>query len=166
MLTRLFFSIVWIAVLAAVASAQDSPTSLACTSNAKASRDYGFGEKQWSGTIPPEPAKVFGISTVKQRQPNDPLRDKVFSSLNTPTPVIRSITPPRQAIGFPEGEAVEFKGTVVSRLAEAVFIMWQNDYGNKVWLAALDLKHKKATVSQVFQGVTSIGIEAETLDCK
>lgn len=166
MLARFCFRFLWIAALAATASAQDIPTSLTCTSTAKASRDYGFMEKQWSGTIPPDPAKVFGISTVKQRLPNDPLREKVFSSLNTLSPVVRSITPPRQALGFPEGEAVEFKGTVVSRWTDSIFIMWQNDYGNKVWLAVVDLKHKKATVSQVFQGVTSIGIEAETLDCK
>ena len=158
MLTRLCCALACVAALAGGASAQDSPTSLTCTSNAKASRDYGFTEKQWSGAIPPDPAKVFGISTVKQRQLSAPLRDKVFSSLNTSTPVIRSITPP--------GEAAEFKGTVVSRWADSVFIMWQNDYGNKIWLAVVNLTHKKATVSQVFQGITSVGLEAETLDCK
>jgi hypothetical protein len=166
MLTRLFCSLACVAALAGGASAQDSPTSLSCTSNAKASRDYGFTEKQWSGVIPPDPAKVFGISTVKQRQANFPLRDKVFSSLNTPTPVIRSITPPRPVTGQKEESAEEFKGTVVSRTADAVFVMWSNDFGNKAWLAVVDLRHKKATVSQVFQGLTSVGIEAETLDCK
>lgn len=72
--------------------------------------------------------------------------------------MIRSITPPE--------EATEFKGTVVSRWDGSVFIMWQNDSGNKLWLAVVNLTHKKATVSQVFQGITSVGIEAETLDCK
>lgn len=159
MRARLCVIFVYFATLTASAGAQDKLTSLACTSNAKASRDYGFGEKQWSGAIPPDPSKVFGISTLGRGQPNAAvLRDKVFSSLNTSTPVIRSITPP--------GEAAEFKGTVVSRWADSVFIMWQNDYGNKIWLAVVDLTHKKATVSQVFQGITSVGIEAETLDCK
>lgn len=158
MLSRLCCSLACVAALAGGASAQHFPTSLACTSNAKASRDYGFAEKQWSGAIPPDLSKVFGISTAGQGQPNAILRDKVFSSLNTSTPVIRSITPP--------GEAAEFKGTVVSRWADSVFIIWQNDYGNKIWLAVVDLTHKKATVSQVFQGITSVGIEAETLDCK
>jgi hypothetical protein len=158
MLARLSMIFACFAAFTASAAAQDTPTSLACTSNAKASLDYGFGENQWSGAIPPDPSKVFGISTVRQGQPNAVLRDKVFSSLNTSTPVIRSITPP--------GEAAEFKGTVVSRWADSVFIMWQNDYGNKLWLAVVNLTHKKATVSQVFQGITSVGIEAETLDCK
>ena len=158
MLARLCVIFAYFAALTASAGAQDTPTSLACTSNAKASRDYGFGEKEWSGAIPPDPSKVFGISALSHGQPNAVLRDKIFSSLNTSTPVIRSITPP--------SEAAEFKGTVVSRWADSVFIMWQNDYGNKIWLAVVDLTHKKATVSQVFQGITSVGIEAETLDCK
>lgn len=164
MLTRLCCSLACVAALAGSASAQDSPTSITCTSNAKASRDYGFTEKQWSGAIPPDPAKVFGISTVKQRQLSAPLRDKVFSSLNTPTPTIRSITPPGMV--QLEEHAVEIKGAVVSRTADGVFLMWHNDFGNKVWLAVVDLRHKKATVSQVFQGLTSVGIEAETLDCR
>lgn len=158
MLARLCVIFAYFAALTASAGAQDTPTSLACTSNAKASRDYGFGEKQWSGVIPPDSSKVFGISTVVKGQSDAVLRDKIFSSLNTSTPVIRSITPP--------GEAAEFKGIVVNRWADSVFIMWQNDYGNKIWLAVVNLTHKKATVSQVFQGITSVGIEAETLDCK
>lgn len=166
MLARFCFSFACVAVFAGGASAQDIPTSLTCTSNAKASRDYGFVEKQWTGAIPPDPAKVFAISTVKQRQASFPLRDKVFSSLNTSTPLIRSITPPRPLLGQKEESAEEFKGSVVSRTADAVFVMWSNDFGNKVWLAVVDLRHKKATVSQVFQGITSVGIEAETLDCK
>lgn len=158
MVVRLCVMFACFAALTTSVEAQDMPTSLVCTSNAKAVRDYGFAEKQWSGTIPPDPSKVFGISAVGQGQPNAVRRDKIFSSLNTSTPVIRSITPP--------GEAAEFKGIVVNRGADSVFIMWQNDYGNKIWLAVVNLTHKKATVSQLFQGITSVGIEAETLDCK
>ena len=159
MLARLRITFAFFVSLTASVAAQNPPTSLTCTSNAKASRDYGFGEKQWSGVIPPDASKVFGITTIRQQgKQNSVLRDKIFSSLDTSTPVIRSITPP--------GEAAEFKGTVVSRWASSVFIIWENDPGNKVWLAVVDLTHKKATVSQVFQGITSVGIEAETLDCK
>jgi len=60
--------------------AEDFPTSLICTANAKASRDYGFREQQWSGIIPPNPSKVFGISTSRQKE-GGILRDKVFSVL-------------------------------------------------------------------------------------
>ncbi|MBI2206122.1 MAG: hypothetical protein HYU41_19980 [Candidatus Rokubacteria bacterium] len=37
---------------------------------------------------------------------------------------------------------------------------------NKAWLAAVDLPHRKATVTHVFQGATSLGGEVETLDCR
>jgi hypothetical protein len=145
-----------------VALAGDFPTSLACSSNAKTWRDYGFTEKEWSGTIPSNPSQPFGVST--KSKPNDiyVLRDKVFSSLNTKNPMIRSITP--GGIGQEE-QAAEFKGTVVGRTADAIFILWSNEI-NKYWLAAIDLNHRKATVSQVFRGVTSIGGEIETLDCR
>ncbi|MGH7770547.1 MAG: hypothetical protein ACREQP_24100 [Candidatus Binatia bacterium] len=166
MAARLCIRFAYVLLLVGSADAQDTPTSLTCTSNAKAWRDYGFTEKQWSGAIPPDPTRVFGVSTVKQKQPAFPLRDKVFSALNTSTPVIRSITPPRPGLGQPEDEAAEFKGAVISRTADAVFVLWRNDLGNKVWLAVVDLTRKKVNVSQVFQGVTSVGIEAETLDCK
>jgi len=56
--------------------AEDFPTSLICTANAKASRD-GFREQQWSGIIPPNSSKVFGISTPRQKE-GGILRDKVF----------------------------------------------------------------------------------------
>ena len=157
MLVQFCVSLACLVAFAGGASAQDTPTSLSCTSNAKASRDYGFKEKQWSGAIPPDPTIVLRISTVKQRQA-DLLRDKVFSSLNTQTPVIRSITPPRPQLGANEEHADEFNGTVVSRTGDAVFVMWRNDFGNKVWLAVLDLRHKKATVSQVFQGITWLAL--------
>jgi hypothetical protein len=166
MFIRLCLTVVYVGALAHDAGAQDLSSSLTCTSNAKASLDYGFMEKQWSDVIPPDPSNVFGISTVKQRQTSGPLRDKVFSSLNTSTPTIRSITPRRPELGQPEELAGEFKGTVVSRQTDVVFLLWRNDFGNKVWLAVVDLKYKKATVSQVFQGITSIGIEAATLDCR
>ena len=41
-------------VLIAIASAgegQELPTVLTCTSNAKASRDYGFFENRWAGQV-------------------------------------------------------------------------------------------------------------------
>jgi len=40
------------------------------------------------------------------------------------------------------------------------------DFSNKVWLAAVDLRQRRVAMGQVFQGGTSVGVEAETLDCK
>jgi len=163
---QIYYFVVLLAVLAIPHSipAAELPTALNCSSNAKAWRDYGFREKQWGGTIPPKPSKPFGIVTRPKPIEGYPLWDKVFSALDTQHPVIRSITP---ASDCAEEQAVEFKGTVVSRTENTVFMIWTNDggHGNKAWLAAIDLLHRKATISQLFGGVTSIGGEIETLDC-
>ncbi|MEE2399730.1 hypothetical protein PRA76_27340, partial [Klebsiella pneumoniae] len=85
------------------------------------------------------------------------LRDKVFANLDSDSPTIRSIT---------DEKGEEFVGKVVSRAEDAVFLTWNNDpFGNKLWSAAIDLVNKKAVVSQVYKGITSTGIDSETLDC-
>ena len=89
------------------------------------------------------------------------LRDKVFSGLDTDRPIVRSIT--RYTDGVEEGQ--EFPGTVLMRTEDAVFLMWTNRI-NKIWLATVDLTHRRATLTQVFQGATSVGGEIETLDCR
>ena len=146
---------------------QELPTSLMCTSNAKASRDYGFFEKRWSGQAGHlvEPSRLFatGTRSSKTSWGQFDLRDKVFSGLNTQEPIVRSIT--RYEKG-PE-EAGEFVGRVVSRTPDAIFLVWTNAPNlNKVWLAAVDLAHRTVTVTHVFQGATSLGGELETLDCR
>lgn len=146
---------------------QELPSVFTCTSNAKASRDYGFSEKRWSGQGGHliEPSRVFATSgrSSKTTWGQFELRDKVFSALNTQEPTVRSIT--RYDKG-PE-DAAEFVGRVVSRTSDAVFVVWTNAPNlNKVWLAAVDLTHRKVTVTHVFQGATSVGGEVETLDCR
>lgn len=76
--------------------------------------------------------------------------------------MVRSIT--RYADGVDQGE--EFVSRVVSRTKDAIFLLWTNDFNNKVWLAVIELQRRKATVAQVFQGVTSVGGDFETLDCR
>lgn len=141
----------------------EGPTSLTCISNAKATRDYAFRDGLWAGTIPPKRDVIFGIATRPGRQAHAVLRDKVFSRLDTDRPIIRSITPAEWA-----GKEVadEFQGMVVSRDGAAVFLIWRNDFGNKVWLAAINLEHRRAVVTQAFDGATSFGAEVETLDCR
>lgn len=141
----------------------ENPTSLTCVSNAKASRDYSFRDKQWAGTIPPRRDVTFGVATRPGREAHQVLRDKMFSRLDTDRPTIRSITP-AEAAG--EEVALEFQGLVVSRDGAAVFLIWRNDFGNKVWLAAINLEHRRAVVTQAFDGATSLGAEVETLDCQ
>jgi hypothetical protein len=148
------------------AATQELPTSLTCTSNAKASRDYGLAEKRWSGQMGHlvEPSRSFAIGTANSKTSwgQFELRDKMFSGLNSQNPIVRSIT--RYEKG-PEA-AAEFSATVLGRSFDAVFLAWTNDFNNKVWLATVDLVHRKATVTQVFRGATSVGGEIETLDCR
>ena len=158
---------------------QEIPTTLTCLSNAKAARDYAFVEKRWEGAnAMPFVEKLwegvkgngmFGSSPTFKIQTRDSkvadaffsLRDKVFSGLDTDRPIVRSIT--RYTDGVEEGQ--EFPGTVLMRTEDAVFLMWTNRI-NKIWLATVDLTHRRATLTQVFQGATSVGGEIETLDCR
>lgn len=160
------FAIIWVSPIVA----GDIPTVLTCTVNAHVHRDYGFIEKAWMGPLPdfgkkPDSLRPFDIAT-KSAKSGIVFRDKVFSGLDTPSPVVRSITPPTEYVE--EETAAEFNATIISRFGDTVFLMWDNDHGNanKVWIAAVDLVHRKATLSQLFRGITSVGVEAETLDCK
>jgi hypothetical protein len=145
---------------------QELPTTLACMSNAKAVRDYYFVEKRWKGE---EGSAMFGSSPMFKIETRDSkvenlfftLRDKVFSGLDTDRPIVRSIT--RYTDGV--DQVAEFLATVTMRTNDAVFLMWTNRI-NKIWLATVDLTHCRATLTQVFQGVTSVGGEIETLDCR
>ena len=146
---------------------QELPTILTCTSNAKASRDYGFAERRWSGQPGHlvEPSRMFASSGTSSKTSwgQFELRDKVFSGLDTQAPTVRSIT--RYDKG-PE-QAAEFVARVVSRTPDTVFLLWTNAPNlNKVWLAAVDLTHRKVAVTHTFQGATSLGGELETLDCR
>jgi len=147
----------------ASAGQEKQPTSLTCISNAKAWRDYGFMEKVWGKESLFGKSKEFGITTPENTIKGIPLRDKVFSGLDTEKPIVRSITP------MPGGEkemAEEFPAIVVSRADGAVFLLWKNPHGNKVWGAVVDLEHKKATVTSLFRGLLSVGADIETLDCR
>lgn len=165
---RLFFVLMPLFLLFAHSGfAADLPTILTCTVNAHADRNFGFREKAWMGPIPPfdkapDSSRPFKIAT-KAGQNDVVFRDKIFSGLNTPKPMIRSVTPSIEGI---EQEAFEAEGTVLSRTSDAVFIFWRNPFGNKVWVAAIDLTNRKATLSLLSQGVTSLNVEAETLDCR
>jgi len=145
---------------------QEIPTSLTCTSNAKASRDYSLRVKVWAGQKGHDldPTRPF-MSTTKDRKEKRtfyPLRDKVFSALDTKNPTVRSITLYEDG----QEQAQEFQSSVVSRTDDAVFFVWKNPPNNKVWLAAIDLTHRKAIVTQVVQGITNLGGYVETLDCR
>jgi hypothetical protein len=140
------------------AFAADVTTSLTCNANAKAWRDYSFLRNVWEGGG----SEPFAMATSARPIEGYPLRAKVFSALHTSKPVVRSITPQRRDMAE---DAAEFEGHVLLRSADEVFLTWSNDT-NKVWLAVVDVRNRKAVVTQTFAGVTSVGAEVETLDCK
>jgi hypothetical protein len=153
------------AVLSIVASivggadGEDSPDTLTCVANAKASRDFTFRDQLWT------PERTFEMSGPASQSGFGPfaLRDKVFIGLNTLTPTVRSLTRYEKE----PDEVAEFAGKVVSRTSTAVFLVWTNDAAsNKLWSAAIDFTQRRATVAQVYQDVTSTGAEVETLDCR
>ena len=149
------------------ASDQEMPSTLTCTSNAKAARDYGLSEKVWRGQkghmLSDDPSQPFEVGNKDSKnQFFYTLRDKVFSGLNTNDPMVLSITK------FVDGEPLkeDFDGIVVQRTSDAVFLIWRNPYRNKLWSAVVDLAERKAIVAQVYQGLSSLGGEVETLDCR
>jgi hypothetical protein len=148
-----------------IANGQELPTTLMCISNAKASRDFGFTENKWTGQKGHhlEEDQPFEIADKNSKVADTyfVLRDKVFSGLNTHKPIIRSVTKFKDETE----EAAEFSAIVVSRTSDAVFLVWTNE-ANKVWLAAIDLIHRRATLTEVFQGLSSLGGGIETLDCR
>jgi len=140
--------------------ADETTTILECKANSKANRDYSFSRKSWVGKDD-RLAKTFTTNLDK----NDmPLRDKIFTNINTDNPKIKSITPPTKYV--PEGQFAEFKGKVIHRTDEMLIIKWENPFKNKVWTASINLNYKVATVTQYYNGVTSFGVNVEALDCK
>jgi len=140
--------------------ADEALTILHCECNAKANRNYYFLKKSWVGKDD-KLSKRF----ITHLDENDMiLRDKIFTDLNSDNPKIKSITPPIKYV--PEGQFAEFKGKVIHRTNEMLIIKWENPYKNKIWTAAINLKHKVAVVTQYYNGATSFGVDVETLDCK
>lgn len=145
-----------------VLAADEKSTVLQCKSNSIANRDYHFGQREWVDKSD-KPSNQF--STGTSSKPNDlVMRDKVFTCLDTNKPIVKSITPKTKNVN--EEQVAEFEGMVIERTSTLLTIIWKNPYDNKFWFAAIDLKHKKAVVSHLYEGITSFGVDVETLDCK
>ena len=162
--TTFGFTLVLISLLPHVSLGAELPTILSCRQNAMAVRDFGFLEKKWMAGGS-DKGKTFQVA---ERDPSlgRPFYDRVFTALDTENPVISSTRFLAIEGRFEEVETEEFRGSVVSRTNDAVFVTWRNPPMNKVWLAALDLTHRKAAVGYVFQGMTSVGVQAQTFDCR
>ena len=84
--------------------------------------------------------------------------------METDTPQVKSITPSSQH--FPEGDVQIFTCNVIHRTDEMVVLKWENPFKNKVWIEAINLTHKIAIVTEYYTGLTSFGVNVETLDCR
>ena len=131
--------------------AQEIPSVLICKCVEKINKDYGAegltGEMKWL---------KFENTT--------PLRDKIFVNLVSDTPTINSIAPPYKY--FPEGEVNEYVGTVIHRTKNLILVKWENSFKNKVWIASINVKLKKAIVTESYDRTTSFGMNIEILNCK
>lgn len=144
-------NVIFLLFLVNYVHAQENQTILNCKCLEKINKDYVADsllgeEKKWL-----------------EFENSEPLRDKIFANLDSDKPVIKSITPPHEY--FPEGEVLEFYGTVIHRSDDLIIVKWENPFGNKVWIATINLKHKKAIVTESYNGLTSFGMNIEILDC-
>ena len=142
------------AALTEIALAEEAVTILRCESNAKTTRDYSYEQDHWVGKNDKPSADFFK---------SDLLRDKVFADLDTDTPTIKSLTPKSP---ITDEQAAEFQGRVIHRAGPMLVVQWTNPFGNKVWVASLNVEKKVAVVSETYDGATSFGVNTETLNCK
>ena len=141
-------------VLTRNARAEEAVTILRCESNAKTTRDYSYERNRWVDKNDKPSAEFFK---------SDLLRDKVFTDLDTDTPTIKSLTPKSP---ITDEQAAEFQGRVIHRAGPMLVVQWTNPFGNKVWVASLNVEKKVAVVSETYDGATSFGVNTETLNCK
>ena len=161
-LSCFFFIFILIFNAIVLFAAEEKSTVLQCVSNSIAHRDYHFSQHAWVSEKD-KPTNEFRTGTLAN--PNDLiLRDKAFTRLDTNKPIIKSITPKTKYVN--EEQVAEFEGLVLDRTGSLITIIWKNPYDNKFWFAAIDLKHKKAIVSHIYEGITSFGVDVETFDCK
>ncbi len=139
---KLMILLIAVFILNSYSGAEDI-TNLQCKCESKINKDYYYKEGKW----------------LNETKKNLILRDKVFSKLDTENPIIKSITLKNK---YSEEQSTEFEGTVIHRTDSIIMIKWKNDFGNKIWIATINLKSKTAVVAESYDGFTSFGINIET----
>lgn len=136
---------------------------LHCKCNAKANRDFLFKSMEW---VDKNDMPTTSFRTGTRTEPNGlSIYDKVFAGLSTDNPTIIS-SALKETTFLKMGDIAEFSGSVLERNLQTVIITWKNPFGNKVWVASIDFENKKAIVTQFYNGLTSFGVNVETLDCE
>lgn len=135
--------------------------SFVCQPNAIANRDYSFNIKQWGdgitldksndnfGTLPKESIKKIGIKTI------------VFKNLYTDKPLIDRI------ISYEDGTTYKssFEGEVITLVGDFFLIKW-SIVADNTWIASINTKYKKATITNYYNGNLSFGTIVTSLDCE
>lgn len=135
--------------------------SLVCSSDSLAKRDYSYKNHAWGNGIElDEENSNFGIAN-KENQKGQLFKDYVFSKLDTLNPSIKSITI------YEDGKEVisNLEGKIIYSSANLLLIQW-NTVDYILWIATIDMKHKKAIISNHYDGIYSFGITVTNLNCK
>ena len=133
--------------------AVDQPEFFIGLSSARATRAYSYLKNEW--------VDHNGMST-DFFQKNPDVKDRVFAYMNTDMPVVKDVVAPdEQAVG----RANESDAEVLHRTDALVIIKWQQPRDpNRVWIATIHPKYKKAIVYESFEDEGQFGVHIETLD--
>ena len=156
-----------LAFLPFLASSALADSIYRCRMNAKATRDFAYGDKaSWCGGVSNcNDQSSFEIKVFQKPDFDDiSYREYLISiSEETQTVTVKSYWA-KGDDGKPLSE--EFKANVISRDGFIVFFMTKNQHGNKLHSYALDLKHKRLVATSVMNGLTSLVADAKTHDCE
>jgi hypothetical protein len=138
-----------------------------CRMNAKATRDFAYGDKaSWCGSVSNcDDKSAFETKVFPQPNFDDISYREYLISISEETQIVKIKSYwARGDDGKPLSE--EFNANVISRDGFVVFFITKNQYGNKLHSYALDLKHKRLVATSVMNGLTSLVADAKTDDCE
>lgn len=134
---------------------------LVCESNAVAYRDFSFQTKQWGdGITLDKSSNKFGTESKKNINELS-IKNIIFLNLDTNTPSIKKVGK------YSDGKSYEsnFDGKIISALDDFILVKWETIEDN-TWIASINKKHNKATITNYYNGHFSFGTITYSLDCK
>lgn len=138
-----------------------SEDSLVCSTDSIANRDFSYKNNVWGDGIELDVKNSdFGIAN-KENPKGELFKNYEFSKLDTLHPTIKSITVYEDGQEFIKN----FEGKIIHTSENLLLIQW-NTVDYNLWIATINIKHKKATISNHYDGIHSFGISATSLNCK
>lgn len=138
-----------------------------CRMNAKATRDFAYGDNEsWCGGVSNcNDKSSFETKVFPQPNFDDISYLEYVISISEETQIVKLKSYwAKGNDGKPLSE--EFNANVISRDSFVVFFIIKNQSGNKLHSYALDLKHKRLVTTSVMSGLTSLVADAKTYDCE